>query len=382
MKLLTSQKKLFSFLLVAILLALSSYAQAGVIDTFMGIFDGSYVSGSKAEEVLKEGGDATGFIEGKISSIININVLDVGRDIANGSGVIGNAKNLLNALMLIYVLTVLLTSMFKKGMQFGSEMLNMFLTYAVFMMMLVFYDTIFSTGVVGIFDSISSSMSLFGGGDVKTVMTNSIMDLLMTALGIFTKIAQNFASFNPFAWVEAILVTLPIAYAAYLVAKAAIQIFIYFIMGDFLAAVALAIGPFMIAFGILPWTREWMFSWVKFFFSALAFKVIAILVISIASKTVMGLLNPDVLAGNSYSGGAILADSLMTILLASALIQMIDMIPGIAANLFNGGSGMSGSTSATNVIKGSAGSLRGGSSKPSPSKPAPAPTPTPAPPKP
>lgn len=217
-----------------------------------------------------------------------------------------------------------------------AESIGMLLSsYVLFMIILFYYDSIFHNGIASMFNAMVSSYSLDGSGTLKTSVGDTIVQLFMVAVGILAKMGVNFTHFSIVAIAEAILVAIPLLYAAFSILKCAIKVFLMFFLGDMVAGVMLAIGPFFVAAGVLEATREFFNSWLKVLLSSLAIKLVSAVVIALAGQILMNSIS--ITSSQKYAYGTIVADAFITILLATALSELLDMVPSLASTLFNGG---------------------------------------------
>jgi type IV secretory pathway VirB6-like protein len=287
----------------------------------------------------------------------------------SGSSYFGDTSKIVTQFFFVLSVAALLQavvlSIISKS-KFFEELMLVASAIIFFKLMLVNYDKVFVTGFSSVFNSLTSSVS---GSDSSTssIIADSITDFFMMGLGIFVKVFNNLGDslgiFSLSEFFYALLIAIPLLYAAWITIVAGIKLAIAFLMGDILAGVAIAVGPFFIAAGVLNHTREWFSTWLGFLLSSLGVKVVAVALIAVIGNVIHSVvaMNPTI------AGGSSIVDGIIILLISMTVVEAVAMIPSIASSLFVGRMGVS--------------SIRGGNvSIPNkPSRPAKEPKPEPKP---
>ncbi|MDE3021171.1 MAG: type IV secretion system protein [Pseudomonadota bacterium] len=104
---------------------------------------------------------------------------------------------------------------------------------------------------------------------------------------------------------------------------------LYWFLSDALAAIAIALGPIFVSVGVWDVTKGFFESWLGFFVSALGYKLIAGVMISLMSQTILSSFTAD--AGHASPGTAV-----GSLIMSVAFSYVFMQTPKIASALFGG----------------------------------------------
>lgn len=251
------------------------------------------------------------------------------------------------ALTLFAVLSVLLIAWAGLQMVMGAgwdELMDAVITISFFSLLLFQYDQIFGESLPKMFGSWSDTIyaaatgNSAGGGmsNAAGALVEAIFAITLKALIAMT---ENMVSYLLLFSGVMLLFTGP---AIYKIAMAAITVVSIFLIANGVAAIALAIGPVMVAFGVLPWTRKLFYGWLSVITTALGTKVV------LAATLPVFLFFSDQMShaanftnGGGFLGGSAIKDTILLMIYAKVLSTLIETVPTIAQGIFGGVMGIS-----------------------------------------
>jgi len=217
-----------------------------------------------------------------------------------------------------------------------GELINGILRVGLFLFFMQQYRYVVGDGVHSLFQSLAVAVG--GGAPVAGFRTLTGM-LTAVGAGISKQIAgMGFLEAADFIFNNALNFLL-LAFASIVNAIAAGMYIIMFYVGDILAAVAVGLGPFFIAFGVFHYTSKIFESWLDFLMQALMYKVVAAVLVFLISKLIASFVTkittPGVPIVSSEGAFAVLMVSLGT-------AYLMHSVPSIASGLMRGSASAGG----------------------------------------
>lgn len=232
-----------------------------------------------------------------------------------------------------------------EGEGFGGaleELIKLILSAGIFLFLLNNYELVFKTSLKSLFDGIAAAGGFGkGAGDLLGGFQKIMGSIGGAFKVIFPESASWFTLIGLFFYH---LLAVVIFLAAILVIVAAMAGYvIVYVMGDALAAIALALGPFFVALGVWEVTRGWFRNWVEFLATAFMYKVVASVIVLLVGMGFADQLSKIAeSAQSSINGEPVTAMmslllSVKSVVLAGVVLFLMLQAPQIAHGIMRGG---------------------------------------------
>ena len=273
--------------------------------------------------------------------------LDGGR--ALHSNLSGVADSLYGSLLLLTfswsVVNILLESMVGENLgKVLSQLIRFLFLAGLVAWFLQAYDFIFYEGIYQGCESVASAIAGPNGGAQGFATAWSVFsDVIVTVWDTIAGSPERYLSgASPMSWafwgaLGGWLITVALLFIALCVFIIALTILaVIHVMGNALAGLALALGPFFIPWMLWDVTKEFFVSWVRFLFIACFYKVIAVAVL-VMTKPVFVLLHQWMTDNATVMSNATPTDSMalavLLIITASIIAYLMSHVPQISAAL-------------------------------------------------
>lgn len=223
-----------------------------------------------------------------------------------------------------------------------AELIELILVIGIFLFLLQNYGWIFADSLRSLFDAMGAAMGFGAGLGDPTAGLKALYGSIKSAHNLmfnpedawYTLIAKFVA--NGLAGV--------VLYVALLTILAAMVVYIaIYLMGDALAGVALAVGPFFIALGVWEVTRGWFRNWLEFLVLSFSYKVVASTLTLLLARAFQGQVD-ELVAAIGYTGAGEGGMAMLSIglaakaaILASVICLLLLAAPSIAHGIARGG---------------------------------------------
>lgn len=216
-----------------------------------------------------------------------------------------------------------------------SALTDAFLEITFFMALVMSYDTVFGELLPKFFDSwanaIYSATSGNAGGTVAQA-AGGLVEAMFTFIGhAVVATLENIVSYFFMFTILFILFTGP---ALYKLGMATITVIATFLIANGAAAIGLIVGPICLGFGVLPFTRKIMWSWLGLLTGALGIKVAVA-----AAMPVFVYFAHMIGTTTGLVGSSAWKDTILIMVLAQVMVAIVDLIPDAASTIFGGMAG-------------------------------------------
>ncbi|TXF11596.1 type IV secretion system protein [Pelomicrobium methylotrophicum] len=212
-----------------------------------------------------------------------------------------------------------------EGEGFGDafeKLIQLLLSVGVFLFLLNNYEFVFGSSLKSLFDAVAAAG---GFGERLDDPISALYKMLGAIAGAFKVIFPENASW--FSLIGAFFVhffAVIIFLAAIIIIIGAIGAYvIVYLIGDALAGVAIALGPFFVALGVWDVTRGWFKNWLEFLVNAFMYKVVAAIIVLLISKVIARRME-------------LLADSAQATLNGEQITAMLSFLLAIKVALYAG----------------------------------------------
>lgn len=223
-----------------------------------------------------------------------------------------------------------------------AELIELILVIGLFLFLLQNYGWIFADSLQSLFDAMGAAMGFGAGLGDPIAGLKALYGAIKNAYELmfspedawYTLVAKFIA--NGLAGV--------VLLAALFVILAATVIYIaVYLMGDALAGVALAVGPFFIALGVWEVTRGWFRNWLEFLVLSFLYKVVASALVLLLAQAFEGQV-AELVAAASYTGAGEGGMAMVSVglaakagILGGVIAVLLLSAPSIAHGIARGG---------------------------------------------
>lgn len=212
-----------------------------------------------------------------------------------------------------------------------GELVERILEIGFFLFLLTEYQWIIGGGVKPLFDQIASIVN----GDGALAGFKNIVTIGVAILGGVSKLFEGLGIVGAIlALLQNLIAIILMVVSGLLTLFAAAVYVVIFFVADVLVAIAIALGPFFIALGVLHYTRSNFESWFNFLVNGFMYKVVGgtmVTLIGGMTQKVMAIIvgRPDDWTGSTSA-------AIAALLFSIAIIYLMRSVPDIASGLMRG----------------------------------------------
>lgn len=216
-----------------------------------------------------------------------------------------------------------------------GELIEWILIFGLVGFFLVSYDQVFVAGIPSLFSALQTAISDTTGFDASAGFVRLIegsVALIGAAIVSVLKVVVSVLTINFGEAAATVLSILPLLAGAFFAVTGAAAYAVVYLVGDVMAAVALALGPFLIAFGMFEPTRQWMTSWIEFLCQSLLIKVVAMVMAIFMTK----LIDLAMLGVDTGDAGQALSGAIVLMVIGMAVTYLMSVVPEVTSGMMRG----------------------------------------------
>lgn len=226
-----------------------------------------------------------------------------------------------------------------------AELVELILVVGIFLFMLQNYAWIFADSIKALFAGLAGAMGLGSGTEDVFGGIKALFKPIQNAFGVIFSPDDSWYS-AIIKFVSNFLTVVVLLTALVALIGASIAYVAVYLMGDALAGVALAVGPFFVSLGVWEVTRGWFRNWLEFLVVAFMYKVVAGVLVLLLAKAFNAQM-ASLASGAIYATGGAGVEAAVSIgfavkavILASVILYLLLTAPSIAHGLAKGGMSM------------------------------------------